>query len=718
MPQHAKQGQMNANFEDLVYPSFSDGTIMKGQSIHHIKRLPLQIFMAISIMVLICQSGTSRGFWTDADQLIHSIEKRIYSDSNMDEISPFVQDDQMPANLAKGAPTQQPDGNLAEEKELSLEAIDHSPNRYYVSRFGNNRDGLSWETAWNELDQINWEVIDPGDSILLDGGRFEMVYTSRLTVAKSGVYKMPITIRMATESGRNGQVVIFGGRSTPLPYCHQYEYTFQTEGVGKIGILIDSASWIVIDGTRWSGIVIHGHNEHGIQLTQGSDNITMRNIEVYDNGIAKRWGLEWNPDSAGIFFSGSNLTFERFIVHDNGQDAFQSGGGNENFILRNSWLYNSRRHPTVNESFNYCSHTDGIQIYNGNRQGGFLIEHSIIGPGFTNGLILGSVSQSRQTYAVIDDVTLRDVLLTKAADNNILSYPKTQPKGWILDHVTVDCSNTKYECLYLTGSDHQVTNSIFWGAEVFLSDTQIVADNNCQWNTTGSKIGQIADPLFTDMNFNHPFSLDNYALTPDSPCEGLGSDLTSVGQLFGQKDPDRVLEGLSWDAAEGYVTFPFLLRQGTIYQQIETDHPALGGRASFRFNITSAGQYIVAIRADAPNTASNSFFVNIDDEPTASDMIWDIEVTQGFEERFVSWRGNGSDLENEYSPKVFELDSGTHELIIVGRESYVCILEVNIIQVYENQDIGEYRSGIGCCLTPRTRGVGHTSGESNFFIRQ
>jgi hypothetical protein len=688
---------MNSYFGDLGFLNSNDGTIMKGRSIHHIKRLPLQIFIAISIMVLICQSGTSRGFWTAADQLILSIEKQVYSDSNLDEISPFVQDDQMSDNLVQGTPNQQPNGNLFEEKKLTLDEIDHSPNRYYVSRFGDNRDGLSWETAWNELDQIDWEVVDPGDTILLDGGRFEMVYSSQLTVAKSGVYRLPITIRMATESGRNGQVVIFGGRSIPLPYCHQYEYIHQTDGIGKTGILIDSASWVVIDGTRWSGIVIHGHNEHGIELTQGSDNITMRNIEVFDNGTAKRRGGGWNPDSAGIFFSGSNLTFERFIVHDNGQDAFQSGGGNENFILRQSWLYNSRRHPTVDESFNYCSHTDGMQIYNGGRQSGFLIEHSIIGPGFTNGLILGSVSQSRQTYAVIDDVTLRDVLLTKAADNNIMSYPNTQPTGWILDHITVDCSNTKYECLYLTGSDHRLTNSIFWGAKIQLPEHQVELKDNCQWNTTGAEVGQVADPLFEDMNFNQPFSLDNYALTPVSPCEGFGSGLTSMGLLFGQKDPDRVLEGLSWESVEAHITFPFLVRQGTVYQQIETDQPALGGRASFRFNIASPGQYIVAIHVDAPNTASNSFFVNVDDEPNTSDMIWDIEVTQGFEERLVSWRGNGTDLENEYSPKVFELDSGIHELIIIGREGYVRIKEVSIIQDCRILDIKPTDSRIGCC---------------------
>ena len=41
---------------------------------------------------------------------------------------------------------------------------------YYISKNGNNGDGLSWATAWNELDKINWSVIEPGDTILIDGG--------------------------------------------------------------------------------------------------------------------------------------------------------------------------------------------------------------------------------------------------------------------------------------------------------------------------------------------------------------------------------------------------------------------------------------------------------------------------------------------------------------------------------------------------------------------
>ena len=70
----------------------------------------------------------------------------------------------------------------------------------------------------------------------------------------------------------------------------------------------------------------------------------------------------------------------------------------------------------------------------------------------------------------------------------------------------------------------------------------------------------------------------------------------------------------------------------------------------------------------APDESSNSFFVNIDAQPTDPDMIWDIDLTTGFEKRVVSWRGNGDASTDEITPKPFKLEPGAHTLIIVGRE--------------------------------------------------
>ena len=60
--------------------------------------------------------------------------------------------------------------------------------------------------------------------------------------------------------------------------------------------------------------------------------------------------------------------------------------------------------------------------------------------------------------------------------------------------------------------------------------------------------------------------------------------------------------------------------------------------------------------------------MNIDAPPTDPDMIWDVEVTHGFEVRLVNWRGSGTDSSDEFVPKRFTLTTGAHQLIIVGRE--------------------------------------------------
>ena len=49
-------------------------------------------------------------------------------------------------------------------------------------------------------------------------------------------------------------------------------------------------------------------------------------------------------------------------------------------------------------------------------------------------------------------------------------------------------------------------------------------------------------------------------------------------------------------------------------------------------------------------------------------MIWDLEVTKGFVERIVSWRGNGDSGSDEFRPNRFNLSVCVHQLIIVGRE--------------------------------------------------
>lgn len=125
-------------------------------------------------------------------------------------------------------------------------------------------------------------------------------------------------------------------------------------------------------------------------------------------------------------------------------------------------------------------------------------------------------------------------------------------------------------------------------------------------------------------------------------------------------------QNLTIEAESGVISAPFTIADGYIYQPLQTD-VTNGGRAVYDFAITNAGSYGIAALVNTPNGSSNSFYVNIDEEPQDPSMTWDIlPPTVGFEYRLVRWRGNGTPNTNQLAPKYFSLTSGPHQLIVRG----------------------------------------------------
>jgi hypothetical protein len=438
---------------------------------------------------------------------------------------------------------------------------------YYVSPSGSNQNGQSWATAWNELNQINWSVIQPGDVINLDGGLSSVTYHTTLAPTKSGTSAKPITIQLSAEAGRDGQAVIHGGRQAQLPECGQNSYSpySQASAVDQLeeAIKLANVSYVTIDGRKWEGIVLT-RSEHGVRYYDNTSHTTLRNLHIFDNGRVYQdndgsvTGL-WYSSSPGISIEGTHHTFERLHIHDNGQDGIQSGGGLQqltNLTIRESWLHNQRVHsgtdhspsgdggdelgspqkgPDYNgfaESFNWCTHSDAVQVFDGGSSTvtGFLFEDSIFGPGHTNTMILGDTSGGGAT---IRDLTMRDVLIIKGADNNINGKDgPSSHQNWNLQNITVHSPNTKFNGVRVFGNNHHITNSIFDGSGAFFENALSTDVANCVSNMTGQSFGTVvSSPLFTSVS-SDPFSLDNYQLLPGSPCAGKGSSLTSVNQLL------------------------------------------------------------------------------------------------------------------------------------------------------------------------------------------
>jgi len=158
---------------------------------------------------------------------------------------------------------------------------------------------------------------------------------------------------------------------------------------------------------------------------------------------------------------------------------------------------------------------------------------------------------------------------------------------------------------------------------------------------------------------------------------GASANLTGVAYA--------VLPGLSFNADSGILLAPFtvtasgLVPSGSYVSQASTTGLAGSGEAVYAFNITSAGSYAISILVNAPNSAANSFYVNIDGQPTDPTMIWDPPVTSGFTNLVVSWRGTGTDTNNQFAPIVFNLSTGTHQLVVRGREGGGQLASISII---------------------------------------
>jgi hypothetical protein len=144
------------------------------------------------------------------------------------------------------------------------------------------------------------------------------------------------------------------------------------------------------------------------------------------------------------------------------------------------------------------------------------------------------------------------------------------------------------------------------------------------------------------------------------------------------------LSGLTFAAEDGSITSPFVL--GTngaitfVYQPVQTVGINSNGVAVYNFTITNAGNYEIQALVNAPNAGANSMYVNVDGVPQDPGMIWDVLTTSGFEQRLISWRGNGTDTANQLVPWIFPLSNGVHQILFYGREPNTQLAGFSILQ--------------------------------------
>ncbi len=527
------------------------------------------------------------------------------------------------ADVTDTAQADETNADDATDEDSNLAASEADDLTFFVSPFGDNSDGLSWETAWSELDQIGWDVINPGATIFLDGGASidtPAVYKTALIPQKSGKGNNPILIQLSDESGHDAQAIFYGGNSIPLPECGAASWdSSEHDSAGESAIKLENGvSNIIIDGRKRGGIQIHGWAKHGIEFDpdrsdNGEDdntkNITLQYMEIYNNG-----GIEIKDDGdseglyypyhagSGIRLSGIGHIFRYLEIHDNAADAIQSSftdpssgvfNNMDKFTLTNSWLYNQRAHSGIDnspageictldnqegcdelgapqmsadylnypdfpkdrrESFNWCTHNDGIQIYSANDLNKMTIKRSIIGPNLMNALLLGDRT-SDTTTAWVNNLNIQDVVVTRFSHTalGMKSPPAQAGQNWDINNITIygHFSNTLKGTLNLnstaTETEHSIRNSTMMFGQTEFPNGNIQFENNCEFSLYSGSIGGIfEDPEFAytaeaDV-FENDLSVDFATVFRDdytpqnSKCLTSASRTTSVDVLLSTFD--------------------------------------------------------------------------------------------------------------------------------------------------------------------------------------
>jgi hypothetical protein len=126
-------------------------------------------------------------------------------------------------------------------------------------------------------------------------------------------------------------------------------------------------------------------------------------------------------------------------------------------------------------------------------------------------------------------------------------------------------------------------------------------------------------------------------------------------------------------ADKGKITAPFVKNSdGTISQNVETSAPTAGGRAAYGVYVPTSGDYSIKIRLSAGGASADSIFVDVNNDPAAA-ALWNAGTTNGFEERIVSWQGNGTVAQPQFKDKTFTLLAGYNEIVLRGRDAGLVI---------------------------------------------
>lgn len=219
---------------------------------------------------------------------------------------------------------------------------------WYVSRASVGGDGTSEQTAWSELNRIDWSRVQVGDVVLVDGGGSECPRWGDETATCGMVYNTALSF------GKDG-VTVRGYNGTPILDGNQTNFRFCAENVNmppppsKPGgpVLQTAVSFNGRSAATLENFHVRNATTYGINLGGGDGN-TVRNVSVHHINNP----FDDTNNSVGIThgWTASGVLIERVEIYRTGQDAVRVAG--DSVTLRDSYIHDL-----------YCNHPDGVQAF-------------------------------------------------------------------------------------------------------------------------------------------------------------------------------------------------------------------------------------------------------------------------------------------------------------------------------------------------------------------
>jgi len=446
---------------------------------------------------------------------------------------------------------------------------------FYVSKSGSNSDGRSWAAAWNDVNNINWGNILPGDTIYLDGGTSSMSYGKFVTGA-GGTSSNRILITRSKEAGHDGKVY-FSGAEVNHPY-------------------------ITIDGLDKDKLEVYGSGGYTIRIQGSADNTVLDNIYLWGE-MAPTWGVliyltsgsltinhsEISGQSASEdqikFYSQKDMRIENSVFHgwksiDGSHSDFLEGACNSgsqpscpggSIIVRNSYFYDSPHDCFMmsDTAFDYVEFT---------------------------GNVFDGVSDAIKIYSA-DKVVIHNNIFRNC--RQLVTYSSS----------TTDCKNNIFLGISPWGNPVNTCSGTYsmWATG---SPGFVEAEGNIQ-----------ADPMF--LNTEDILGPDGIAFTSDdgfnlkegSPARGAGENGFDIGPFQYSSQPSSTCEnchyirdgssgdGSSW--ANAWDSLPDTLQRGHTY------YIADGSYESYTFDdAESSSQWITLKKATTDDHGTDAGWQN------------------------------------------------------------------------------------------------------------